>query len=293
MKPVCILIALVRVISAQDVMLPNAPDSVKFAVIGDSGTGNREQYEVAEQMARMHSRFPFRFVLMVGDNLYGGESPRDFERKFERPYGPLLERGVTFHASLGNHDNPNQRYYAHFNMNGRRFYEFKRGGDVRFIALDSTYLGADQLEWLGKTLPGKDRGWDIAFFHHPLYSSGKRHGPDDDLRRVLEPEFIKHGVDVVFTGHEHFYERMKPQNGIYHFIVGSSGKLRKGNIKKTAVTAAGFDRDYCFLLVEITPEKLCFQAITRKGVTVDSGTLPRLGTTRRLTTSSRELQQRN
>src|SRR6187200_358260 len=65
--------------------LPAAKDSVKFAVIGDTGTGGRQQYQIAAKLAEARTRFPFEFVVMLGDNMYGGESPADFVKKFEAP----------------------------------------------------------------------------------------------------------------------------------------------------------------------------------------------------------------
>jgi hypothetical protein len=82
-------------------------------------------------------------------------------------------------------------------------------------------------------------------------------------------------VDVVFSGHEHFYERMKPQKGINYFTLGSSAKLRQGNIRASAITAKGFDDDYVFMLAEIAENELRFRVITRAGKTVDSGILRR------------------
>src|SRR5947207_1106583 len=115
-----------------DLKLPLAPKSVRFAIIGDFGTGGGAQYDVAKQMAAFHEKFPFEFVLTMGDNLYGGESDADFKRKFEDPYKPLLDAGVKFYACLGNHDNPNQRFYKPFNMNGKRYYDFRRGNAAFF-----------------------------------------------------------------------------------------------------------------------------------------------------------------
>ena len=63
--------------------LPNKNDSLKFAVLGDFGTGSKEQYELAAQMKRVHERFPIELVTLVGDNLYGSERPQDFKKKFE------------------------------------------------------------------------------------------------------------------------------------------------------------------------------------------------------------------
>src|SRR4051812_39984444 len=104
--------------------LPNRSDSFKFAVLGDFGTGERTQYELADQMAKLQETFKYQVVVLVGDNLYGSERPQDFMKKFERPYKALLDRGVKFYASLGNHDAREQRYYRLFNMDGKLYYSF-------------------------------------------------------------------------------------------------------------------------------------------------------------------------
>ena len=257
----------------QQLALPLADGSVRMLVIGDSGTGDRVQAEVAQQMANYHAKFPYTFAIMLGDNLYGSERPQDYARKFEGPYKPLLDAKVEFHASLGNHDDPNQRFYKPFNLGGERYRTFRKG-IVRFFALDSNYMDPDQLTWLEQQLQASGSDWKIAYFHHPLYTSASR-GPSEELRGVLEPIFLKYGVDVVFTGHEHLYERIKPQKGIYHFVAGGSAKLRSGDLRRSAQTAAGYDADRTFMLVEIAGDQLYFQTINRAGATVDRGVVQR------------------
>ena len=263
---------------AQDLRLPNQQRSVKLAVIGDAGQPGSGQTAVAQQMAAWRGRFPFEFVIMTGDNLYGRERPRDYQEKFEIPYKPLLDAGVKFYASLGNHDDDGQTQYKLFNMDGKKYYSFKPKDGVRFFALDSNYVDARQLEWLEKELATSGSDWKIAFFHHPLYSSGETHGSADLQRKLLEPVFQKHSVDVVITGHEHFYERIKPQKGITYFIVGSSAKLRKGDLRKSPLTASGNDATYAFMLIEIAGDEMHFQAINGRGVTIDSGSVRRQST---------------
>jgi 3',5'-cyclic AMP phosphodiesterase CpdA len=142
--------------------------------------------------------------------------------------------------------------------------------------LESTYPVPEQIQWLEEQLKASDSNWKIAVFHHPLYSSAGRHGSDLQLREVLEPLFIKYNVSVVFTGHDHFYERVKPQQGIVYFVVGSGGKLRRGNLdKRSTLTARGFDTDLAFLAAEIADDELHFTAISRLGTVVDSGVIPR------------------
>jgi predicted phosphodiesterase len=215
---------------------------------------------------------------MLGDNLYGLERPVDYANKFEKPYAKLLEQDVEFYAALGNHDNANQRFYKPFHMEGERYYSFSKG-DVKFFALDSNYMDEEQLAWLQKELDGTKQPWRIAFFHHPIYSSGAFHGSDTELRERLEPLFVKYGVRVVFSGHEHFYERIKPQKGVYYFISGGSARLRRNNIMQSEITAKGFDTDNSFMLVEISGDTLFFETLARTGALVEAGEVARVDVT--------------
>jgi len=278
-----LLVAFVWPLGAQELKLPRADGSVKFAVLGDTGTGGSSQRRVARTLAAHREKFPFDFTLLLGDNLYGSESPRDYARKFEEPYKALLDAGVKFYAALGNHDDTTQIYYKQFNMNGERFYTFKPSlaANVRFFALDSNYMDPKQLEWLERELAGSGSDWKIAFFHHPPYASG-RHGSDEILKSQLEPLFVARQVNVVFTGHEHFYERIKPQKGVQYFVAGNSAKLRRGDIDPTGLTEVGYDEGYTFMLVEIAGDEMHFQAITATGQTVDAGVVRR-GTDNRVT----------
>lgn len=261
--------------STLDIRIPLQEKSVRFAVIGDSGTGERAQYEVAQRMEAYREATKFEFVIMLGDNIYGGHSPRDFVRKFEQPYKPLLDAGVKFYASLGNHDDPNdERLYKPFNMGGERYYAFRKG-DVAFFALDSNYMDPAQLSWFDQNLKNSQGAWKICFFHHPLYNDGRHHGADADLRSQLLPLFQRYQVDAVFSGHEHVYERIKPENNIYYFVLGSSGKLMTNDFHSGGERIKGFDSDETFMLVEITADRLYFQTISRTGETIDAGELPK------------------
>ena len=259
---------------AQELTVPNRPDSLKFAAFGDNGTGQQPEYDVASQMNVWHAKFRFEFVMMLGDNLYGSQGPADFVQKFERPYKPLLAAGVKFYACLGNHDNTSNDRYAPFNMGGRRYYSYARG-NVRFFVLDSNALDPVQIAWADAALKEAKEPWKISYFHHPLYSDGSRHGSSVDLRVVLEPIFVKYGVNVVYSGHDHIYERLQPQKGISYFVSGAGGQLRKGDLRRSPSTAAGFDQDESFMLNEIAGDDLHFQVISRTGQTVDRGTIHR------------------
>jgi predicted phosphodiesterase len=279
---ICAFVIYAAATSAQsklDVRLPLKDKSVRFAVIGDSGTGEKDQYQIAKEMEAYQKAANFDFVIMLGDNIYGGHQPRDFAQKFEIPYKPLLDAGVKFYASLGNHDDPKlEPLYKPFNMNGERYYTFKKGF-VQFFALDSDYMDAQQLTWLEQNLRVSKEQWKICFFHHPLYNEGKMHGPDLDLRNQLLPLLKSYGVNVVFSGHEHAYERLKPVDNIYYFVQGDSGKLARHDFHHSNQLAASFDRARTFMIVEIVTDTLYFQTISQDGETVDAGALPHAAAT--------------
>jgi 3',5'-cyclic AMP phosphodiesterase CpdA len=264
-------------VTAQPLALPNRPDSVKFAAMGDNGTGDRLQYDVANQMNAWHVRFPYDLVIMLGDNVYGGQKPADFLQKFQRPYKALLDAGVRFYAALGNHDDPAaDTSYPPFDMAGQRYYTYARQ-NVRFFVLDSNYLDPRQVAWIDGALKAAAEPWKICYFHHPLYSDGGRHGSEVDVRVRLEPLFVKYGVNVVYSGHDHIYERLRLQKGITYFVSGAGGQLRKGDLHRSAITAAGFDQDRSFMLNEVAGDDLFFQVVSRTGQTVDQGVIHREG----------------
>ena len=253
--------------------------------MGDVGRGDLAQYDTAAEMARWRERFDFSFVLMLGDNMYGPGTPEDYVARFERPYKTLLDAGVIFYAANGNHDPASILTYAPYNMRGQRYYSFtKKEGPlgpiaertVRFVAIDTVNLDWTQLAWLRRELAVSESDWEICFFHHPLYTSGRYSLAAARLRSVLEPVLVQFGAHVGLAGHEHFYERLMPQRGVLYFTSGAGGALRVGDIQPTLLTAAGFDTDTHFLLMEISGDELYFQAISRTGKTIDAGRIERL-----------------
>ena len=189
----------------------------------------------------------------------------------------MIDGGVKFYGSLGNHDAREQRFYDLFNMKGKLYYSYNASRqNVRFFALETGYMDPDEIAWLTNELKSSREDWKIAYFHHPLYSSGKTHGSDLDLRQVLEPLFIQCNVSVVFQGHDHVYERLKPQSGIAYWVIGSGGRFRGGDLDKSSrITARGYDTDNAFLLAEINGDTMYFNAVSRTGGLVDSGVVER------------------
>jgi len=250
---------------------------IRFAVIGDWGTGDKHQIGIARQMFASHQRTPFDFVISAGDNVYPNGSGRYFDRNFEQPFGNLLKDRVKFYTVLGNHDvdagRQDQCQYPLFNMGGQNYYKIERGnGLAEFFMLDSNDFGLTQTTWLESSLSASKAKWKIAVFHHPIYSSGKQHGSATGLRKRLEPLFTRYRVNVAFSGHDHIYERTKPQQGIQYFVSGAGGKVRRGDIDRgSGITAASFDDDNHFMVIEIDDNQVSFQAISENGVVVDNG----------------------
>jgi hypothetical protein len=268
---------------AEEVLaLPKRPGSLRFAAIGDAGRGDKFQYQVSATMAAFRKAFEFSFVLMLGDNVYDGGTPEDYRQKFELPYKQFLDDGVEFYAVIGNHDDLNQPSYAPFHMGGERYYTFEPDmpllagvlrTSVRFFMIDTENLDRTQLAWLDREMGRSDAVWKIPVYHRPIYTSGRYGTPARIFRSVLEPIFLRHGVRVSLSGHEHFYERTHPQYGITYFISGAAGSLRANDIRTSSLTARGFDTDYSFLLFEIAGDELFYQAISRTGHSIDAGVI--------------------
>jgi Calcineurin-like phosphoesterase len=162
-----------------------------------------------------------------------------------------------------------------------RYYTFRPPGrlpsplktDVEFFAIDSTWLDPGQLLWLRDRLARSTARWKIVFLHHPLYTTGRYAGVSRGHRWTLEPLLTAGGVQVAFSGHEHIYQRSALQRGVQYFISGGAGSLRVGDGVRAASIARTFADDYHFMLVEIDGDDLHFQAISRRGRTIDAGRL--------------------
>jgi predicted MPP superfamily phosphohydrolase len=267
LKPTCIL------------AFESGDTKTRFAVIGDFGTGGPDEWGVAEQMLNVHNKSALDLVLTVGDNIYPNGAGRLFTKNFEEPFTGLLRDRVKFYAVLGNHDveqgRKDQCNYPNFNMSGSCYYSISRGnGLIEFFMIDSTDFGLEQLNWLENHLRESRAVWKVVATHHPLYSSGKKHGSDAKLRKALEPLLTRYRVQVVFAGHDHVYERTKPQQGIQHFITGAGGQMRRGDIDmKSPLRAASYDVDNSFMVIEVDETEMGFKAISERGEVVDSGVI--------------------
>jgi hypothetical protein len=249
--------------------LPGLTGSTSFALIGDSGSGDKAQQDVANAMLRYYTNaHRFTFVLMLGDNLYDD----DYVGEFSAPYKGLLDSGVLFYAAIGNHDRELEQHFKPFHMTDRLYFAFTEG-NARFVALNSNHpADRAQLAWFDTAFGATGTKWRISFFHHPLYSSGE-HAQEsrDSIRPALEPALVRNKVDVVFTGHDHLYERIAPQQGIRYFVSGGGGRNLYA-FNKSAFDVVGYSEHH-FMVVELAGDQMFFAAITPQGRTIDCGVL--------------------
>lgn len=263
-----------------------------FVAIGDNGCDCPAEGKIAARMLGFYEENPYNLVLMLGDNIYGtwskrGGDPDLFPDRFDKYYKVLEDRGVKFHAALGNHDiEDNNGLYeikdtARFGIMGKDGYysytpDIKVGQKplITFFALNSNRMvhgkkDEVQIKWLERALSESNAIWKVAYFHHPLYSPYGAHKPDFGFHNAVEETLVNGGVQVAIAGHNHYYARMKPQKGIIHFISGGGG----ANLKKpkaNGYTACALEVNN-FIYMEVYPEWISFRAISSEGQVIDSG----------------------
>jgi len=254
-------------------------DSLRFAAIGDNGSGGRQAMAVAQRMASTYRQQPFGLVALLGDISYYGKFEHRYEEVFRRPMAPLIDAGVGFELAIGNHDadlrhsdDALEEIEAELRLLGTpsRYYMTTHGPADLFY-LDSSTPGvfgpdsATPWEWLDDALASATSQWKIVLLHHPLYSSG-RHGSTIGARERLEPILGRHKVDLVLAGHDHHYERTHPQHGITYLVSG--GGCKTTSVGRSDFTAAAASL-LQFLLIDIKGDRLDARCIGVDGAIVD------------------------
>ncbi len=244
---------------------PTPPEGklLRFAVVGDFGTGDDVQRAVARRMCdRMHRR-SFELVVTTGDNVYPDGDPDRFQDAFFEPYRCLLRAGVRFRAVLGNHDvmtrsgRPQLREPA-FGMKARNYVVRKRG--VRFVMVDSNDLDREVLRANLRAEAGDL--WTVVVMHHPVYSPGTGHGSTPGFE-TLPRMFARRGVDLVLSGHDHLYAVSKPLRGIRYVVTGGGGAGLYGC--RAAWFSARCVPRHHFLEVAAAADELVVRAIPPRG----------------------------
>jgi tartrate-resistant acid phosphatase type 5 len=258
---------------------PTVQAPIRFAVIGDYGSGNENAHQVAELVKSWQPDF----ILTTGDNNYpdGSRETIDhrigqFYHEYIHPYRGSYGKGAEqnrFFPTLGNHDwmsESAQPYFDYFELpNNERYYDFTWGAG-HFFALDSDSNEPDgvgrssrQAQWLQEQLLASTLPWQIVYMHHPPYSSGKR-GAVDWMRWP----FREWGVDVVLCGHDHFYERLVV-DGLVYLINGAGGGGLYGFGEVAEGSQKRFNGAYGALLGILDDDYLIFEFYTVGGVLID------------------------
>ncbi len=260
-------------------------DTVRFAVLGDNGTGGRNAMDIARQMAGSYQENPYGLVVLLGDISYYGSIADRYQEVFVDPLGPLLNAGVRFLLAVGNHElefqpssKANQEIVRRLEtVSAQGSYYSVVQGPVEFFILDSSTpkvtgaAGAEQIEWLQGALAGSTAPWKVAAMHHPPYSSGG-HGSDLAVREAVAPLFIEYGVDLVLAGHDHHYERTVPLDGVTYVVSGAGSKLRSTGTSGFTVVA---ESRLQFMIAEATADSIHLWAIGVDGEVIDEFSLER------------------
>jgi 3',5'-cyclic AMP phosphodiesterase CpdA len=256
---------------------PIQPASLRWLAIADSGSGDRRQMAVGEQMAKVHQQRPVDLVLMAGDNIYPDGNLNRVEATFLQPYRALLEARVPFHAVLGNHDirtgnGDPQVAYAPFGMKGRWY--ALRQGPVEFFMLDTNMNARwqHQLPWLKRALAASTAPWKVVVGHHPIYSSGF-YGDDPAAIARLTPLFQHYGVQLYINGHEHHYERSRVIEGTTYLQVGGAGATLRAVVP--AERSAKAVSRHSFAEITATPTTLDVNGWDERGERIDGAVLRR------------------
>lgn len=256
-----------------------------FALVGDTGTGDGPAFRVGEQIAELHDQAPhagpLEALIMLGDNLYGDHPfPVAMRERFIDPFEPVLDRHIPVYAVLGNHDDDvRDRWKGEmdsplFGMEGRRYYKLKFGNRlVTFYMLNSETIQIEpsQVEWFREELAKDESLWKVVVIHRPLYASEIDHGPAPELIAILGDLLTaENGVDLVFAGHNHVYERRKPVKGVIHITSGNGGELHPENDwPDDPERVVGYNQSRGFAWLEIDGPYLKVHAITEDGETID------------------------
>jgi hypothetical protein len=240
---------------------------LRVALVGDVGDGGVREHETARAVEAQSEVDPYDILMLLGDNVYPAGDPARLRATVFEPFGPLLDTGTELFAILGNHDvmsDTGDVQLAELGMPGR-WYAVERG-ELLGIALDSTRPDdPDQLAWLEETLAASDATWKLVALHHPPYSSGF-HGSNQDVRDAFVPLFERYGVQVVFSGHEHDYQRTDPIDGVTYIVSGAASEARRTGIED--FTAVAWSTHH-FVDLNVFDDHLLIRAIDQDGEQFD------------------------
>jgi len=252
-----------------------APDDkttpFRFAVYGDTRSRPDKHEAVAYSLLGSHPRF----TLVTGDLVTSGRNREQWDTEF---FGPTRAMGahVDMIPCYGNHDEQSPYLTNLFDLPGNGHYFTIDYGYVRIITIDQYQPygpASEQYEWLEKELSKEWDGWLFCQFHQPPFGANPSRKLDHYSIENLFPLLLKHGVDVVFCGHDHHYVRTKPialrkgQRGIVELVAGGGGAPTYKSVDRpyTARTCTALHH----VVIDVTPERLTGKAVTPTGRVID------------------------
>jgi tartrate-resistant acid phosphatase type 5 len=257
--------------------------AIRVLAFGDYGTGSPQQKQTADAIASYHRARPLDFVITMGDNFYtaGMESTTDprWQTWFEDLYGHL---GITFYASLGNHDwghpdSPAAEILYQSKTNSWRmpasYYTFT-AGSVQFFALDtqSVAVSEKQIAWLDQELSRSTAAWKIVYGHHPIYTAGNYQDRPDLIEKLMP--VMRKRVDMYLAGHDHNLQALSPDGGVHFYIAGGGGAglyaIRQHERTVFASSALGF------AVIEADAKRLAISLVDTTGKPVYEETISKL-----------------
>lgn len=274
------------------------PDDFLLIGAGDIAECRGGQGRHAQETAKLIQKFPQATVFAAGDDAYRNGTSAEFNGCYDKTWGPFKERT---RPAPGNHDygiylipprNDLKPYFAYFGANAgpadRGYYSYDLGG-WHIVSLNSMAgrrgapRMADQVEWLKKDLDHTGKKCILAYWHHPLLSSGSEHGDDpNDPGRLMTPLWdvlLQHKADVILNGHDHHYERFARQDsahkptpdGIREILVGTGGGSGRGLGKIKANSQVRLAHTYGVLLMTLHPNGYEWHFIDASGRVRDRG----------------------
>lgn len=245
-----------------------APDQTRFsfAVFGDTRTQDRFHQAVVERILALQPDF----VLHTGDLVAHGHSNHEWQTFFDIER-ELLAR-VPFFPTLGNHEANNPLYRDLFYLPGNeRWYSFDYG-HAHFVCLQADNIAElrpqeEQIRWLEEDLATTDRPWKFAFFHVPPFSSLGEEEDEVYTRQALVPVLIEHGVQVVFTGHHHNYQRLQV-DGVTYVVTGGGGAPLYA-IQEQDLELVAYALEYHAVLVTLDGSELTAVTVSAEGEELD------------------------
>jgi hypothetical protein len=251
---------------------PGESRRLRFAVYGDS----RGSYMIHPVLVQAIARRAPDFVLYTGDMVEAGQIATEFDDFLQ--VEERLMRTAPLYPTLGNHEMNSEFYFDAFHLPGdERNYAFDHG-DVRVICLEADGEPLDrfyplydpdpgQMEWLETQLAGDEQPWKIVFFHLSIYTSRRDDSLEISMRKRLAPLFERYGVDVVFSGHDHAYERLFKNGVTYIVAAGGGAPLYEFSVPEAYSQARA--RAYHYVWIEIDGDRLSGTAIGWDGKTID------------------------